>query len=149
MSDQEILSVFPTTPDELARFIQKTIGAILSYPPAAIEFALALSKINTSVLADSKAIFEKERNRLVVVTTYYEESLRATVAEDLSTVTLDVEENSTWVPFEAPDETIANLTKLVLSQVVDPSVPYYITTSAKIDELRDKMTEVLVERFGS
>jgi hypothetical protein len=157
-------AVFPTTTEELRAFVAGTMSELLAIPENKAIQAESLLGFLLTVVQERRAADKRSEYRPVVVSTYYRGSARATVGvnegqffvlfeEEVKdaegkVVVEDHEVNGvamtrpTWkqMPLEAGP--LEALTKMVLSQPVQPGQVFYITTTAGIEAHMEAMTDM-------
>lgn len=157
---------FPTTVEELRNFIAGTMTEILNIPENKVIQAESLLATLLGLTQERRAKDDRAQLRPVVVGTYYRGSARATIGLDTESgqfvVAFDEETKDAegklvlephevngvpmtrpvWkkMPLEAGP--LEMLSKLVLSQPVQPGQVFYVTTAAGIEAHMEAMTDM-------
>ena len=157
---------FPKTVEELRGFVAGTITEVLNIPENKAIQAESLLGFLLGLVQERRAKDDRSQYRPVVVGTYYRGSARATIGHDVESgqfvVAFDEEVKDAegklvleshevngvqmtrpvWkaMPLEAGP--LEMLTKLVLSQPVQPGQVFYVTTAAGIEAHMEAMTDM-------
>ncbi|MNF74541.1 hypothetical protein D3C85_149340 [compost metagenome] len=157
---------FPQTTEELRNFVASTMTEVLNIPENKAIQAESLLGFLLGLVQERRAKDDRAQFRPVVVGTYYRGSARATIGHDAESgqfvVAFDEETKDAdgklvlephevngvqmtrpvWkaMPLEAGP--LEMLTKLVLSQPVQPGQVFFITTAAGIEAHMEAMTDM-------
>jgi hypothetical protein len=155
---------FPQTTEELRAFVAGTMTEVLSIPENKAIQAESLLGFLLGLVQERRAKDERAQFRPVVVGTYYRGSARATVGINEGEFFVKFEEEAkdaegklvlephevngvqmtrpVWkaMPLEAAP--LEMLSKLVLSQAVQPGLVFYVTTAAGIEAHMEAMTDM-------
>ena len=157
---------FPATVEELRGFVAGTMTEVLNIPENKAIQAESLLGFLLGLVQERRAKDDRAQFRPVVVGTYYRGSARATVGHDTESgqfvVAFDEEAKDAegklvlepheingvqmtrpvWkaMPLEAGP--LEMLTKLVLSQPVQPGQVFFVTTGAAIEAHMEAMTDM-------
>lgn len=157
---------FPTSVEELRGFVASTMTEVLNIPENKAIQAESLLGFLLALVQERRAKDDRAQYRPVVVGTYYRGSARATIGLDAESgqfvVAFDEEVKDaegklvleshdvngvamtrpTWkaMPLEAGPREM--LSKMVLSQPVQPGQVFYVTTGAGIEAHMEAMTDM-------
>lgn len=172
-AEQVQIVEMPQTPEQLEYFIAGTLNKINSNPDNLNVHAELLLGHLLQLTREQRARRERQAVRPVVVGTYYRGSLRAVVGIEESTgefkvsffeevkdaegkvVFEDVEvegkttRRATWKHAELNAAPFEGLSKMVLSQAVQPNQVFYITTEAGIEAHMEAMTDFIMSQRES
>lgn len=157
-------AAFPSTTEELRAFVAGTMTEVLNIPENKAIQAESLLGFLLGLVQERRAKDDRSQYRPVVVATYYRGSARATVGIKDAEFFVQFEEETkdaegklvleqhevngvqmtrpVWkaMPLEAGP--LEMLTKLVLSQPVQPGQIFFVTTAAGIEAHMEAMTDM-------
>jgi len=173
MSQVQIAPVvieMPQTAEQLRHFVAGTMNELLNIPENKAVQAESLLTYLLGLVKEKQASENRANLRPVVVSTYYRGSARATIGLDLQSntflVAFDQEAKDadgkiiteafelngvqltrpTWTKFELPGAAYDMMSKLVLSQPVQPGQVFFVTTGAAIEAHMEALTDVFAKQ---
>jgi hypothetical protein len=156
----------PTNVDELRAFVAGTMTEVMNIPENKAIQAESLLGFLFGLVQERRAKNDRSQLRPVVTSTYYRGSARATVGLDkdggefIVTFSEEIKDaegklvledhvvkgvpmtRPTWRVMQLEAGPLEMLSKLVLSQPVQPGQVFYVTTAAAIEAHMEAMTDV-------